>query len=91
MYVWVVEQVRGPPDLRQNIIAAAKQERKIKERDFSGELQMHECVYGVQDKYVEATVPQTHGTYPHLDRKSFIFNETLIKISLRSITIDFHL
>lgn len=76
LFVFAVEQVKGLPELRQKIISAAKEARKSK--DYPIELQNHDCLY-ISDKYAEHTnrvLPQPHGPYPHLDRKShnFLYN-----------------
>lgn len=64
-----MEQVKGPPELRQRIIVAAKEARK--NEDYPIELQNPDCPY-ITEKYTDHAnkiLPPSHGPYPTLERK----------------------
>nr|CAI5848260.1 unnamed protein product [Callosobruchus analis] len=63
---FILEQVKGPPELRQRIITAAKEARKGK--DYPAELQ-HDYHY-ISEKYNDHSnkiLPATHGPYLEQD------------------------
>lgn len=67
-----MEQVKGTTELKQKIIAAAKEARKLK--DYPIELKLHDCVY-IQEKFSDNTnrpsLDENHGSaYPHLEGNS---------------------
>lgn len=65
-----MEQVKGSTELKQKIIAAAKEARKLK--DYPIELKLHDCIY-IQEKFNDNTnrpslENENHGVgYPHLE------------------------
>lgn len=63
-----MEQVKGTTELKQKIIAAAKEARK--QKDYPIELKMQDCVY-IQEKFSDNTnrpLDENHGGgYPHLE------------------------
>ncbi|KAJ8948068.1 hypothetical protein NQ314_008497 [Rhamnusium bicolor] len=68
MYYKIIEQVKGPSELRQRVIVAAKEARKNK--DYPIELLNHDCHY--IDKYNDHSnkiLPPSHGPYPSLERE----------------------
>lgn len=61
--------MKGSTELKQKIIAAAKEARKQKE--YPVELKIPECAF-IQEKFGDThgnrPLEDNHGTYPHLER-----------------------
>lgn len=66
LFCVLVEQVKGHLDVRQKIIAAARELRKSK--DYPVELLNQDCPY-VLDKYTDTTIRAVTSPYPNLDRQ----------------------
>lgn len=64
-----MEQVKGPVETRQKIIAAAKEARKSK--DYPAELQNPDCHF-ILDKYGDPPNRPVASPYPNLDRKQLL-------------------
>ncbi|KAI7815394.1 ABC subfamily G member 28, partial [Rhyzopertha dominica] len=85
---FILEQIKGPPELRQKIISAAREARKSK--DYPVELQQHgDCVY-ISDKYGDhndRALPQVHGPYPNLDTEDALNS---LEPDVRRLWLDTH-
>ncbi|KAJ8959718.1 hypothetical protein NQ318_021912 [Aromia moschata] len=78
-----MEQVKGPSELRQRIIVAAKEARKNK--DYPIELQSHDCHY-ITDKFNDHSnkiLPPSHGPYPSLEQDT-------VEPDVRRLWLDTH-
>ncbi|KAI4457224.1 abc transporter g family member 28 [Holotrichia oblita] len=75
---FILEQIKGSSDMRDKIIAAAKEERKNK--DYPTELQLNDCIF-IQDKLEGA-----HGPYPHLDQDTL----NSVEPDVRKLWLDTH-
>nr|XP_022916443.1 ABC transporter G family member 14 isoform X1 [Onthophagus taurus] len=60
---FILEQIKGSPDLQQKIILAAKDHRNSKE--FSSDI-LHD--FYLPEKLQDTSRDSTHGPYPHLDQ-----------------------
>ncbi|KAJ8973758.1 hypothetical protein NQ317_006648, partial [Molorchus minor] len=83
---FILEQIKGPSELRQRIVTAAKEARKCK--DYPSELQNQDCHY-ITDKYNDHSnkiLPPTHGPYPSLEQDTL----NSVEPDVRRLWLDTH-
>ncbi|XP_031354078.1 ABC transporter G family member 14 isoform X1 [Photinus pyralis] len=81
---FILEQVKGPTETRQKIVAAAKEARKNK--DYPVELQNQDCPY-ILDKYGDPPGRPVASPYPNLDPEDTLNS---VDPEVRRLWLDTH-
>uniref|UniRef100_A0AAR5PCZ3 ABC transporter domain-containing protein n=1 Tax=Dendroctonus ponderosae TaxID=77166 RepID=A0AAR5PCZ3_DENPD len=80
---FILEQIKGPEQIRKTIMKAAEDARKSK--DYPVELRCHDVPY-ISEKYDHKILPPSHGPYPSLEQDALNHMEP----DVRRLWLDTH-